>query len=489
MISILWSIGILGVTVACLLAVRTLPPRVRVAFDLVSLAAVSVVLYDHGVVPLTFPAIGSANSPAIWLRAIAVAWWILSARVLVAVLYYTLRHDRKSREAKLFIDLAAAAFYVGTGLIVLKSVLGLSVGGLVATSGIVAIVLGLALQNTLSDVFSGIAVDIEAPFQVGDRVSLGSNIEGQVIEMNWRSIRVQTDGADIASIPNSVVAKLEIINRSVPTRIRTVSVQLWCPASADPERVVEVLQEATLLCPPILETPAPSVTLSRMGPLWNSYTVSFSVSDTQLVATTKSLLLRHARKQLHHARLLTGERKHRAQMNDGSPHTILPIRQILRELVLLECLQGAQLEGLAQHVTTRALEPGELLFKQGEEDATLYIVASGIMEITQTNQSTAVTLGRLGAGQYIGEIGLLTGAPHAATAQARTHSYVHQLSRQAIEPLIKSNADLAAAFDKSIRRGLDVLNRSVAARASPSVDVSGQLLQRIRAFFHFDSAA
>ena len=289
-----------------MLGVRALPERVRVAFDLVCLVAAGVVLYQYSVTPLALSPIGSSSSPEIWLRAVAVAWWILSARVIVAILYYTLRHDRKSREAKLFIDLAAAAVYIGAGLIVLKSVLALSVGGLVATSGVVAIVLGLALQNTLADVFSGIAVDIEAPFQVGDRVSLGNNIEGQVVEMNWRSIRVQTDGADIAIIPNSVVAKLEIVNRSVPTRVRAVSVQLWCAASGDPERVVAVIQEATLLCPPILETPAPSVTLNRVGPRWNNYTVSFSVPDTQLVASTKSLLLRQARRQLHrHAALLS----------------------------------------------------------------------------------------------------------------------------------------------------------------------------------------
>jgi len=489
MISILWSVGILGLTVVGLLGIRTLPERSRVALDLVCLATAGTVLYLHGVTPLNLPPIGSSNSPAIWLRAVAVAWWALSARVIVAVLYYTLRHDRKSREAKLFIDLVAAAIYVGAGLIVLKSVLALSVGGLVATSGVVAIVLGLALQNTLADVFSGIAVDIEAPFQVGDRISLGNNTEGQVVEMNWRSIRIQTDGADIAIIPNSVVAKLEIINRSVPTRVRAVSVQLWCAASADPERVVEVLQEATMLCPPILQTPAQSVTLSRIGPLWSSYTVSFSVPDTQSVATTKSLLLRYARKQLHHARLLTNERTRSAQSNADRPHTILPIRQILREIALFECLQPAQIEELAAHVTTRLLEPGEVLFKQGEADATLYIVASGIIEVTQTNDSRSVALGRLGAGEYVGEIGLLTGAPHSATAQARTHSYIHHLPREAIEPLLKANVELTAAFEKSIRRGLDVLNRSVATRATETVDASGQLLQRIRSFFRFDTAA
>ena len=489
MIAILWSVGILGVTVAGVLGLRTLPERVRVVFDVLCLAVASAVLYRYGITPVAFPPIGSPSSPELWLRALAVVWWILSARVIVAVLYYTLRHDRKSREAKLFIDLAAAAIYVVAALMVLKSVLALSVGGLVATSGIAAIVLGLALQSTLSDVFSGIAVDIEAPFQVGDRISLGNNIEGQVVEMNWRSIRVQTDGADIAIIPNSVVAKLEIVNRSVPTRVRAVSVQLWCAASGDPERVVEVLQEATLLCPPILSAPAPSVALNRIGPRWSQYTISFSVADTQLVATTKSALLRHARKQLHHARLLGHDHKRAEQPGDGCLPGILPTRQTLRELALFDCLQSAQFEQLAQHVTTRLLEPDELLFSQGAADATLYIIASGVLEITVTGDGDAITLGCLGAGEYVGEICLLTGSPHAATARARTHCYIHQLTREAIEPLLEGNPALAVAIDKSVRRGLDLLRRSVAARATENVDASGQLLQRIRAFFRFNTVA
>lgn len=487
MIAVLWSVGILGVVVAGILGLRTLPNRVRIGFDVLCLAVACVLLYQHEVTPLTLPPIGSSSSPAIWLRATAVAWWILCARVIVAVLYYSRRHDQKSRETKLFIDLAAAGIYVGAGLIVLKSVLALSVGGLVATSGIVAIVLGLALQSTLSDVFSGIAVDIEAPFQVGDRISLGNNIEGQVVEMNWRSVRIQTDGADIAIIPNSVVAKLEIVNRSVPSRVRAISVQLWCAASGDPERVVEVLQQATLLCPTILETPAPSVTLNRMGPRWNNYTISFSVPETKLVTTTKSLLLQHARRQLHHARLLTHRRTQGEQSCDDRLRTILPVRQTLREVALFECLQSTQLEELAQGVVTRLLEPDELLFNQGAADATLYIIASGILEISRKSEGVPVTLGNLGAGEYVGEIGLLTGAPHAAAARARTRCYIHQLSREAIAPLLAANSALAVSFDKSARRGLDLLQRSVAARATESVDASGQLLQRIRAFFHFNA--
>jgi len=212
---IIWSAGILGIAVAGILGQRILSKRVRIAFDAACVTALSALLYHHGASPFSQPPTGSP----VWLRMTIVAWWLLSARVAVAALYFAVGHDRKSREAKLFIDLVAAAVYAATTLIVLKSVLALPIGGLVATSGIVAIVLGLALQSTLADVFSGIAVGIEAPFKIGDRISLDNNIEGQVVEMNWRSIRIQTDGADIAIIPNNVVAKLQIVNRSVSWKL------------------------------------------------------------------------------------------------------------------------------------------------------------------------------------------------------------------------------------------------------------------------------
>lgn len=156
---------------------------------------------------------------------------------------------------------------------------------------------------------------------------------------------------------------------------------------------------------------------------------------------------------------------------------------------MFECLPLAQLELLAQHVATRLLEPAEFLFKQGASDATLYIVASGILEVTQTSGEVSMHLGNLGAGDYIGEICPLTGSPHAATAQARTNCCIHHISRDAIAPLLAANANLATAFDKSVRRGLDLLNRSVAVRATERVDAGGQLLQRIRAFFRFNTAA
>jgi len=138
---------------------------------------------------------------------------------------------------------------------------------------------------------------------------------------------------------------------------------------------------------------------------------------------------------------------------------------------------------------SRLLAPGERLFAQGDSDATLYVIASGVLELTrQVEALSADIIGCIGAGEYVGEIGLLTGAPHAATATACTHCRIYQFPRSMIAPLLSANAELASAFEKSAKHGLDILHRHVAVRATASVDAADQLLPRIRRFFHFDSA-
>jgi small-conductance mechanosensitive channel/CRP-like cAMP-binding protein len=478
---------ILGFVLVSYIALRPFPSRVRYLFDFVCFVGASFILLRHQTPPLPGNG-GAANATSLWLHAVAGIWWLLGARVLVALMSFTLSYNRRWREARLFPDLTAAAIYTAAVLVVMISVLALPIGGLLATSGVLAIVLGLALQNTLADVFAGIAFGIEAPFNVGDRISLGDKTEGTVVQMNWRSIRILTDGDDVAIVPNSVVAKSDIVNRSFPTRVRSAFIELSCPATSNPERVIDTLQQATLLCPPILPVPVSSAVLTRLGPKESRYRVTFSVSDTEHLSTTKDLLLRHARRQLYYSGLYF---PHDAQdiptpdEDTGRPFPVLPfpVLPLLQDIILFEALEAEQLAELAAHVSPRSLEPGEALFAQGGTDATLFIVVSGILQISQdTEFSGRQTLGFIGAGDYIGEVSLLTGAAYAATATARTHCKLFGLDCHVIKRLLAANSDLYAEFDRSARRGLEILNRGVAVRATDD-SARQSLLHRIRAFF------
>jgi small-conductance mechanosensitive channel/CRP-like cAMP-binding protein len=478
--------ALLAIAIVGVLALRRLSDAVRIAFDIVCFSAISVYLLKEDVAPIFPPLSEPIDTRALCLRAVVGAWWLLGARIAVCGLRFALHRDRHSREARLFSDLSAAVIYITTAAIVLSSVFALPVTGIVATSGAVAIILALALQNTLADVFAGIAVGVEAPFRVGDRILIGDKTEGQVIQVNWRSIRIQTDGDDVATVPNSLVAKAEIINRSYPFRKAASSVDISCPEDAPPERVIETMLDATLLCPEILRSPAPTALLVRLGPARNAYKISFTVESAGRLAPVKDSLLRGARRQLHYAGLLEPDRRRSA--GASAERAPLAAHRLLGDMVLFESLDQKQRDALASQLQAKRMERGEVLFAQGAEDTALYVIASGVLEVSRQVGAITEVIGRIGAGEYIGEISLLTGAPHAATATARTYCQIYQLPREAIEPMLSQNAALAASLDRSVRRGLEILHREVAVRASPSIGPSGQLLTRIRSMFHLERA-
>jgi small-conductance mechanosensitive channel len=473
-------------TVLGLFALRPLSYHVRITIDTVCLLVISGLFIAQGVSPVFPPLPTAPDGDAFWLRALGGAWWLLGARIIVAILWFTLQRNGRSREARLFFDLTSAVIYVTAVVIVLNSLLAVPVTGLLVTSGVLAILLGLVLQNTLADVFAGIAVGVERPFTVGDRIQIGDRIEGQVVQVNWRSTRVQTDGDDVAIVPNSIVAKAEIVNRSFPSQRRAASVELSCTQSAVPERVIEALLDATLLCPDILRAPAPHAVLTRLGRKRNGYKIVFFVESTKQLTPTKDQLLRGARRQLHYAGFLDmkPERETSGTRKAADARAV----RLLTDLVLFESLCEQQIGALADRLELQRLEPGDVLFEQGAVDASLYIVATGVLEFRRGEEGLSETIGSVGAGEYFGEIGLLTGAAHGVTAIARTYCQIYRLPKDALAPLLEQNNDLAATLDKSARRGLGILHREIVVRTTPNVSGPGQLLARIRSFFRSSPA-
>src|SRR6201986_417367 len=88
--------------------------------------------------------------------------------------------ERRPREGRLIQDLVVGMIYLGCFLSVVAYVFSAPVGTLIATSGVFAIILGLALKSTLSDVFSGFALNLSRAYEVGDWIVLNDGIEGRV---------------------------------------------------------------------------------------------------------------------------------------------------------------------------------------------------------------------------------------------------------------------------------------------------------------------
>ena len=187
-------------------------PLRRAGVRVLLLVALTILLLHAGVVPYQ-----KMTSTGVPFRdavhgALKIAWWLWAAWFLVGVLRAFVVTEHRPREGKLVQDLLAGVVYLAAAFAIIAYVFDLPIQGLLATSGAIAIILGLALQSTLSDVFSGIVLNFSRPYRPGDWISIDGATDGRVIEMNWRATLVLTAKRDLAIVPNSAIAKAKIVN-------------------------------------------------------------------------------------------------------------------------------------------------------------------------------------------------------------------------------------------------------------------------------------
>ena len=232
-------------------------PLRRAGVRVLLLVALTILLLHAGVVPYQ-----KMTSTGVPFRdavhgALKIAWWLWAAWFLVGVLRAFVVTEHRPREGKLVQDLLAGVVYLAAAFAIIAYVFDLPIQGLLATSGAIAIILGLALQSTLSDVFSGIVLNFSRPYRPGDWISIDGATDGRVIEMNWRATLVLTAKRDLAIVPNSAIAKAKIVNSSSPSGIHGMTVTVQLDAKAPPAAGGEILEQAIQSSRLILATPAP----------------------------------------------------------------------------------------------------------------------------------------------------------------------------------------------------------------------------------------
>ncbi len=238
----------------------------------------------------------SARGLHLSLDFFGVAWWILGAWLVKSVLDLVLRrtlfqNDNQPHARRLFADLASGLVYVIAIVGIIETVLKTPIAGVLATSGVLAIVLGLALQNTLADVFSGLAINIEHPFRAGDWITMNADVEGEVMEINWRATRIRSDSNDTIVIPNSIIAKAIVTNhrRLNDPHVCTLAIQV--DYRVGPASVLAALREAAIGCPGVSARGTPSAYACSFSDALVAYQLCYHVDDFVQNATVQSALI------------------------------------------------------------------------------------------------------------------------------------------------------------------------------------------------------
>jgi small-conductance mechanosensitive channel len=239
-------------------------------------------------------ATGTIQLPA---ELFGIAWWILGAWLVRSLLTLILRrtlfpNDNQPHARRLFADLASGLVYVVAFVGIMDTVLKQPISTVLATSGVLAIVLGLALQNTLADVFSGLAINVERPFGAGDWITMPDHVEGQVIEINWRATRIKTSSNDIVVIPNSVIAKAVVTNHRRLNDPHLCTLRVKVDHTVPPTRVIDTLQAAARGSAGISPDISPVASACEIIDALVAYEIYFGVDDFALAPTVQSEVLR-----------------------------------------------------------------------------------------------------------------------------------------------------------------------------------------------------
>ena len=361
------------------------------------------------------PADAAAGDKAVSLASLVALWMV--ARYAVDFFFQKFSPSRGDvrptrhilQDLSKFLILAVLA---GWGL---RDILDIQLGPLLTSSAILTAVIGLSMQDTIGSLFSGLLLQIEKPFSEGDWIKVG-DVEGQVTEVTWRYTKVVTIEANAVLLPNNLVAKERLVNYDRPASHLRQIVNVPAPVHAPPVAVRSAILAALRRAEGVLADPAPAARLvdvqgDRIVYAAVYYIAAFNnrmaVADAVLAAIWYQFMEQGVSLPLPGRRIVMAEESAQA---GATPEQLAS----LAEVELLAGLGDADLDLLVRASTRRVFAPGQVIMAKGESGSTMNVILSGLTAVTVGDREVA----RLGVGQIVGEMALLTGEPRQADVRA-----------------------------------------------------------------------
>ena len=395
-----------------------------------------------------------------------IAWWGLAAWFLDGVMRAAIVFRRSPCEAKLLQDLLAGLIYLAALLAIIAYVFDLPIQGLLATSGVAAIILGLALQSSLSDVFSGIVLSFSRPYRPGDWVSIEGSTDGRVIELNWRATSILTARRDLAILPNSTIAKSKIVNVSSPSGLHGTTVTVQVDAKTPPSQVSEILERAVRNTRMIVTTPGPTITVKTINATYTEFEIAFFVEDLASTVKAQNELFDFIYRHLAIADIDLASPQN-GPVVDGKPRQgRTGVERLLELVAIFANFTPEERATIAAKLKERSYDEGETVLELGTVPQSLFIVGSGVLSFTREEIEGDIEFLRLGPGDHYGEIGMLTGAGAFAKLTALIPTTVYELAKADLTPILEAQPQVAQQLCRALAR------RQAAGRlaSSPELD-------------------
>lgn len=415
------------------------------------------------------------------------------------VFEYYCTEKRQIRFPRLLRDVIRWPIYLFALGYTCSVVFDVPVAPLFATSAVLSFILGLALQDTLSNLFAGLAIHFEGSFALGDWVRVG-NQEGEVAAMTWRAIKIRTREDNYMIIPNTSIAKGEIINFSQPTPISGCPLEIGVSYDVPPGKVERVILEVVSEVNEALKHPEPVVQMKHYGESSITYLIRFWIRDfarSGLIAhKVYSGIWYHFKREGIEIPFPIRTVYMREALRSDSAEAVRRKVEKLNSVDFLQPLSPAEREDLARDMHEAMYARDEVILQGDVVNDRFYLLESGkaLVERSLPDRTTA-KLAELQPGEFFGEYSLLTGDKTSATVRAAEDVLVSVLKKESFERLLKSYPTVAERISNVLAERMEhhhkTLDAFQADSTAPLPPVSGQAAEhtarrirdRIRRFF------
>jgi small-conductance mechanosensitive channel len=426
--------------------------------------------------------------------------WISLVNVASVLVFDVLLGGLHLRPPRILRDLLLAVAYVIVG-ITLLSIPHVDITGIVATSAVLTAIIGLSFQDTLGNMMGGMALQMERAIAVGDWIRI-DNQEGVVKEIRWRHTAIETRNWDTLVIPNSALMKSQVAilgRRAGQPRQHRQWVYFNVDFRYGPAEVIEVVETAIRAEPiaNVASDPQPNCVVMDFKESYCSYAVRYWLTDLAVDDPTNSIVrtriyfaLRRADIPLSipaQALFVTEEGQQRGDRK--RTEEIEKRSGALKRVALFHTLTDEERHALAPRLRIAPFVRGEAMTRQGAEAHWLYLISRGDAEVrVSLDGNLSERVATLHAGDFFGEMGMMTGEPRSATVIALSDVECYRVDKDAFHDILRSRPEIAEDISQILaqrRAELDAAREDLNEEAKVARMRSHQtdLLQRIRNFF------
>lgn len=356
-------------------------------------------------------------------------------------------------------------------------------------STILGIVVGLALQDTLGNLFAGIALQADQPFQVGDVVTF-LNREGGVVEsVSWRGVKIRTFQNKLLVISNAVLGK-EIIEVAPRDNLNARLVFFNTVYSDSPAKTVQAVRDTVRQVENVSQKIRPVVRIRNLGDNGIDWEVKYWLDDYTKFNDTDALVRQRIWYVFNREKLEFAYPTRTVHIVEQKEETtfveyVNNVSEHLQEVPLFAPLAEEEVERLARASTTRIFAPGEAIVRRGQEGNSMFVIIRGAVKVQIPENDYQKTINRLKSNDFFGEMSLLTGQPRTATVIAEEETEVIQIKKTALKPLFEVNPDLMKGICDLIEERRALLVQKEAGEEDKLSEAGTGVLSSLRKFFGF----